>query len=207
MKKIMYVICFAGIVVQSCNHPQPVTDNPFLIPFDTPFEVPPFDKIQNRHYLPAFREGIKEQEAEIQAILKNPEAPTFANTIEAMEKSGQLLNKVSYVFFNLREANTNDSINAIAEEIMPEITAHTDGINLNAELFARIKTVYDNQDKENLTTEQKMVLKKYYNNFVRGGANLSAEDKEKFKKINSELALLSLKFGANQLHERIPTGW
>ena len=201
MKKIMYVICFAGIVVQSCNHPQPVTDNPFLIPFDTPFEVPPFDKIQNRHYLPAFREGIKEQEAEIQAILKNPEAPTFANTIEAMEKSGQLLNKVSYVFFNLREANTNDSINAIAEEIMPEITAHTDGINLNAELFARIKTVYDNQDKENLTTEQKMVLKKYYNNFVRGGANLSAEDKEKFKKINSELALLSLKFGANQLHE------
>ena len=201
MKKIMYVICFAGIVVQSCNQHQPVTDNPFLIPFDTPFEVPPFDKIQNRHYLPAFREGIKEQEAEIQAILKNPEAPTFANTVEAMEKSGQLLNKVSYVFFNLREANTNDSINAIAEEIMPEITAHTDGINLNAELFARIKTVYDNQDKENLTTEQKMVLKKYYNNFVRGGANLSAEDKEKFKKINSELALLSLKFGANQLHE------
>ena len=93
MKKIMYVICFAGIVVQSCNQHQPVTDNPFLIPFDTPFEVPPFDKIQNRHYLPAFREGIKEQEAEIQAILKNPEAPTFANTIEAMEKSGQLLNK------------------------------------------------------------------------------------------------------------------
>ena len=91
MKKIMYVICFAGIVVQSCNHPQPVTDNPFLIPFDTPFEVPPFDKIQNRHYLPAFREGIKEQEAEIQAILKNPEAPTFANTVEAMEKSGQYL--------------------------------------------------------------------------------------------------------------------
>ena len=99
MKKIMYVICFAGIVVQSCNHPQPVTDNPFLIPFDTPFEVPPFDKIQNRHYLPAFREGIKEQEAEIQAILKNPEAPTFANTVEAMEKSGQLLNKVSYGMF------------------------------------------------------------------------------------------------------------
>ena len=128
MKKIMYVICFAGIVVQSCNQHQPVTDNPFLIPFDTPFEVPPFDKIQNRHYLPAFREGIKEQEAEIQAILKNPEAPTFANTVEAMEKSGQLLNKVSYVFFNLRDANTTDSNKAIAEEIMPAISAHTDGI-------------------------------------------------------------------------------
>lgn len=198
MKKITYIICFAGIVMQSCN--QTVnTDNPFFSQYDTPFGVPPFDKIMNRHYLPAFREGIKQQNAEIQAIIDNPEAATFANTIEAMEKSGQLLNNVSYVFFNLREANTNDSLNAIAEEIMPELTNHTDGINLNEKLFERIKTVYNN--KENLTTEQEMVLKKYYNNFVRGGANLSAEDKETFKKINNELALLSLKFGDNQLKE------
>lgn len=198
MKKITYIICFAGIVMQSCN--QTVnTDNPFFSQYDTPFGVPPFDKIMNRHYLPAFREGIKQQNAEIQAIIANPEAATFANTIEAMEKSGQLLNNVSYVFFNLREANTNDSLNAIAEEIMPELTNHTDGINLNEKLFERIKTVYNN--KENLTTEQEMVLKKYYNNFVRGGANLSAEDKETFKKINNELALLSLKFGDNQLKE------
>ena len=200
MKKIAYLICFTGIIMQSCQQ-NPTTDNPLLKPYDTPFGVPPFDKIQNRHYLPAFREGIQQQKAEVQAILDNPEAPTFANTIEAMEKSGQLLNQVSYLFFNLREANTNDSLNAIAEEIMPEITAHSDGINLNEQLFARIKTVYDNQDKENLTTEQKMVLQKYYNNFVRGGANLSPTDKETLKKINGELALLSLKFGTNQLKE------
>lgn len=200
MKKITYLICFAGILIQSCNQNNP-TDNPFLSQYDTPFSVPPFEKILNRHYLPAFREGIKEQEAEIQAIIANPEPPTFANTIETLEKSGQLLNRVSQVFFNLREANTNDSLNAIAEEIMPELTAHTDGINLNEKLFARIKAIHENQAQENLNTEQKMVLQKYYNNFVRGGANLSPEDKEKFKKINSELVLLSLKFGTNQLNE------
>ena len=200
MKKITYLLCFAGIMLQACQEKTDTT-NPFFGKYNTPFEVPPFDKILNQHYLPAFREGIKQQEAEIQAIIDNPEAPTFSNTIEAMEKSGQLLNKVSYVFFNLREANTNDSLNAIAEEIMPEITAHTDGINLNEKLFARIKVVYDNQEKENLTTEQKMVLQKYYNNFVRGGANLSPADHEKLKQINGELALLSLKFGDNQLKE------
>lgn len=200
MKKIAYLICFAGIVMQSCNQATE-TDNPFFSPYDTPFGVPPFDKIMNRHYLPAFREGMKQQNAEIQGIIENPEAPTFANTIEAMEKSGQLLNNVSYVFINLREANSSDSLNAIAEEIMPELTNHTDGIYLNDKLFERIKIVYNKMDKEQLSTEQKMVVKKYYNNFVRGGANLSPEDKEKLKKINNELALLSLKFGANQLKE------
>ena len=200
MKKITYLICFAGIVMQSCNQTTN-TDNPFFSSYDTPFEVPPFDKIQNRHYLPAFREGIKQHENEIKDIVNTTEAPTFANTIEALEKSGQLLNKVSYVFFNLQQANTNDTLNAIAEEITPEITAHGDATYLNDKLFERIKTVYDQQGNENLSTEQQMVLKKYYNNFVRGGANLSADDKEKLKKINSELAMLSLKFGDNQLKE------
>lgn len=200
MKKITYLICFAGILVQSC-HQDNSADNPFLSQYSTPFEVPPFDKIQNRHYLPAFREGMKQQNAEIRAVVDNAEVPTFANTIEALEKSGQLLNKVSYVFFNLREANTNDSINAIAEEITPEITAHSDAIYLNDKLFKRIKTIYDQQTEADLTTEQQMVLKNYYNNFVRGGANLKPEEKEKLKKINGELALLSLKFGDNQLQE------
>ncbi len=200
MKKITYLICFAGIVMQSCN-PNADNANPFLRPYDTPYGVPPFGEIMNCHYLPAFREGIKQQEAEIEAIINTAEPPTFSNTIEAMEKSGQLLNNVSYVFFNLREANTNDSLNQIAEEIMPVLTAHTDGINLNARLFQRIKTLFDHQEKEKLTTEQKMVLQKYYHNFVRGGANLSPEDKEKLKKINNELASLSLKFGENQLKE------
>lgn len=200
MKKITYLICFAGIIMQSCEQTKN-TDNPFFSKYDTPFEVPPFDKIQNHHYLPAFREGMKQQEAEIEAIVNNAEAPDFANTIEAMEKSGQLLNKVSYVFFNLQQANTNDSLNAIAEEITPEITAHGEAVYLNDKLFERIKTVYNNRDNAGLNTEQQMVLKKYYNNFVRGGANLSADDKEKLIKINNELAMLSLKFGDNQLKE------
>lgn len=200
MKKITYLICFAGLVMQSCNQTTN-TENPFFSSYNTPFEVPPFDKIQNCHYLPAFREGIKQHENEIKDIVNNTEAPTFANTIETLEKSGQLLNKVSYVFFNLQQANTNDTLNAIAEEITPEVTAHGDAIYLNNQLFERIKTVYNQQGNENLNTEQQMVLKKYYNNFVRGGANLSAEDKEKLKKINGELAMLSLKFGDNQLKE------
>lgn len=200
MKKITYLICFAGLVVQSCQT-NPNTDNPFFSKFNTPFEVPPFDKIQNAHYLPAFREGMKQHNAEILAITDNTAAPDFANTIEALERAGQLLTKVSRVFFNLQQANTNDTLNAIAEEITPEVTAHQDAIYLNDRLFDRIKQVYDRQEKENLTTEQKMVLKKYYNNFVRGGANLSPGDKEKLKKINGELAVLSFKFGDNQLKE------
>ncbi|MEG1949287.1 MAG: M3 family metallopeptidase [Odoribacter sp.] len=200
MKKITYLICFAGIVMQSC-HQGTNTDNPFFSKSNAPFGVPPFDKIMSHHYLPAFREGIKQQETEIEAIIDNSEAPTFANTIEAMEKSGQFLNNVSFVFFNLREANTNDSMNVVAETIMPELTTHQDAINLNSRLFERIKTVYDQQEEANLTIEQRMVLKKYYNNFIRGGANLSAEEKEQFKKISNELAMLTLKFGDNQLKE------
>lgn len=199
MKKITYLICLAGIVIQSCNNTP--NDNPFFQTYDTPFQVPPFEKIKNKHYLPAFREGMKQHDAEINSITGNKEKPTFANTIEALEKSGQLLNKVSCVFFNLREANTNDSLSAIAEEILPDLTTHNDAINLNAPLFERVKAVYDNKDKENLTVEQNRALDKYYRQFVRGGANLSPENKEEFKKINNSLAMLSLKFGDNQLKE------
>ncbi|MDE5612801.1 MAG: peptidase M3, partial [Odoribacter sp.] len=200
MKKITYLICFAGMVMQSCQQNN-ASENPLLVRFDTPFEVPPFDKIQDAHYLPAFREGIKQQQAEIEAIASNQEQPTFANTIEALEKSGQLLARVNYIFMNQQAANTSDSINAIAEEIAPELSAHSDAMYLNDQLFKRVKAVYDAQEKENLTTEQQMVLKQYYNSFVRGGANLSPEDKEKLKQINGELAVLSLKFGDNQLKE------
>lgn len=200
MKKITCLICFAGIIIQSCNdHSR--NDNPFFKAYDTPFQVPPFDRIKNNHYLPAFREGIKQHEAEISAIAENQESPTFANTIEAIEKSGQLLNKVSYVFFNLREANSNDSLTTVAEEILPELTSHADALYLNEQIFKRVKEVYDQKASENLTTEQDRVLDKYYRQFVRGGANLSPENKEKFKKINNELAMLSLKFGDNQLKE------
>lgn len=186
--------------MQSCNdHSR--NGNPFFEVYDTPFEVPPFDRIKNSHYLPAFREGIKQHGSEIAAIAGNRETPAFANTIEAIEKSGQLLSKVSYVFFNLREANSNDSLTAIAEEILPELTAHNDALYLNEELFKRVKDVHNRKASANLTTEQDRVLDKYYRQFVRGGANLLPEDKEKFKKINNELAMLGLKFGDNQLKE------
>lgn len=200
MKRITYLICLAGIMVQSCQE-KPATDNPLLVKFNTPFEVPPFDKIRDAHYLPAFREGIKQHQAEIDAITNNSEAPTFANTIEALEKSGQLLERVNYIFMNLQQANTTDSLNAIAEEIAPELSAHNDAMYLNDQLFQRVKAVYDAQKEGQLTTEQQMVLKHYYNSFVRGGANLAPADKERLKAINGELAVLSLKFGENQLKE------
>lgn len=200
MKKITYLVCMAGIIFQSCNI-ENKQENPFLQDFDTPHGVPPFQLIQNRHYLPAFKEGIRQQEEEIAAIVSNPEAPTFANTVEALEKSGQLLDKVSAVFFNLKEAHTNDSMQMIAEEVTPLLSEHSDNINLNQKLFERIKSVYDNQKKENLTTEQRLVLDKYYKGFVRGGANLAAEEQEKLKKINGELSMLALKYGNNLLKE------
>ena len=200
MKKIIYLICFAGITMQACND-KPAADNPLLAEFDTPFQVPPFDKIHDAHYLPAFREGMKQQREEIDAITSNPEAPTFANTIEALEKSGQLLDRVRYIFINLQEANTTDSLKAIAEEIMPELTAHDDGIYLNEKLFRRVKAVHDAQGAANLTTEQQRVLKHYYDSFIRGGANLAPDAKKRLTEINSRLALLSLQFGTNQLKE------
>lgn len=188
------------MIFQSCNS-YVNQDNPFFQDFNTPHEVPPFQLIRNHHYLPAFKEGIRQQEAEIEAITSNTEAPTFANTVEALEKSGELLNRVSAVFFNLKEANTNDSMQLIAEEATPLLSAHQDNMNLNKKLFEKIKTVYENRNRENLSTEQQLVLDKYYKGFVRGGANLSETDQEKLKKINGELSMLALKFGNNLLKE------
>lgn len=200
MKKIIYLICFAGFTFQACN-PTVKSDNPFFAEYDTPFGVPPFHLIQNSHYMPAFTEGMKQEMAEIEAIANNNETPNFTNTIEAMELSGALLNKVSSVFSNQQGCNNSDSITAIAQEITPLLAAHSDAINLHEKLFQRIKTVYDNKSQENLTGEQMQVLDKYYKKFIRGGANLTPEDKETLKKINGELSVISLKFGDNLLKE------
>ncbi len=201
MKKVTYLVCCVGLALQSCQSGQVKNENPFFNTYETPHEVPPFHLIKNQHYLPAYEEGMKQHQAEIDAIINNPDAPTFKNTIDALETSGELLNKVASVFGNQQGANTNDSIKAIAKEITPKLTAHWDAINLNDKLFERIKTVYNNKEKENLTPEQLTVLDKYYQGFVRGGANLSPEDKETFKKLNSELSMLSLQFGENLLNE------
>ena len=175
--------------------------NPFLKAYNTPFEVPPFDKIMNKHYLPAFEEGIKQHNAEIKSITDSHEVPGFANTIEALDMSGSLLGRVNHVFSNLKEAVTNDSIQEIARLVAPMLSQHSDEVNLNEPLFAKVKGVYDCRSSLHLNQEQSKLLEETYKHFVRGGANLSADKKLQLKKVNEALALLDLKFGDNMLAE------
>ncbi len=177
------------------------TSNPLLKTFNTPFQVPPFDKIQEGDFLPAFKEAIKAQEKEIADITSNQAAPTFANTVEALDRSGLLLNTVSAIFFNLSSANTSDSLQKIAKEVAPLLSQHNDNISLNKELFKRIKAVYDAKDKQNLSGEQSRLLEETYKNFIFGGAGLDEKQQERLRDINKELSLLSLKFGDNLLAE------
>jgi len=175
--------------------------NPFFEAYNTPFEVPPFDKIQNLHYLPAFEEGIKQHDAEIKIITDSDKAPDFANTIEALDYSGSLLKRVNLVFFNLKEAVTNDSLQEIARTVVPMLSQHEDAVNLNEKLFARVKVVNDQKSSLNLNLEQSRLLEETYKRFVRGGANLPADKKVQLMKVNEELSLLELKFGDNMLEE------
>ena len=177
------------------------TQNPLLSEFKTPFGVPPFDKIQETHYIPAFKKGISLQEKEIKAITGNRENSTFKNTLEAMENSGALLTSVSNIFFGLNSSNTNEDMQKIAKEAAPMLSEHNDNIMMNKKLFERIKAVYKQRDKLELTPEQQMLLKKYYKEFVRGGADLSPEKKEELRKINTDLSVLSLSFAENLLKE------
>lgn len=185
-----------------CNTENKIqTDNPLLLEYETPFNVPPFDKIKDEHFKPAFEEALKRHNLEIDSITNNKEEPTFENTIVALENAGSLLNNVSTIFYNLNSANTNDSLQAIAQEMAPKLSAHSDEINLNAKLFQRVKFVYDNQNKFALDAEDKKLLEETYKGFVRSGANLSDADKEKLKKINAEISVLTTKFGQNLLAE------
>lgn len=177
------------------------SDNPFFSEYTTPFGAPPFDKIDTSHYMPAFIEGIKQHEEEISTITNNTDAPTFENTILAYDKSGKLLTKVSKVFFNVKSANTNDQMQIIAEKITPMLSAHYDNISMNAKLFERIKSVYENRDSSKLDPQQKRVVEKYFRDFERDGANLPKDKQDLLKKINQELAMLSVKFGKNLLAE------
>lgn len=176
-------------------------ENPFLAEYNSPFEVPPFDQIKNEHFMPAFEVGMKEQAAEISAIYRQRSTPTFQNTIESMENSGKILNKVSTVFFNLNSANTNDEIKEIAKSIAPKLSQHSDDIYLNKLLFQRVKQVYDQRGQTNLNGEQERLLEKTYKAFLRSGANLSEQDQQRMRKINSELSLATLAFGQNLLSE------
>ncbi len=207
MKALLYllipILLFSGFKFQGNQND---LDNPFFKEWTTPFQTPPFDEIKIEHYLPAYEEGIKQQKETIDAIVNNKAKPTFENTIAAMEKSSKFLDKVGAVFSNLNSANTNDEMQKIARTITPMLAKHRDDINLNPKLFEKIKQIYNEKDKLKLTTEQNTILKNYYLDFVRGGANLNKQGKEKLRKINEELSLLSLKFGENLLKETNTVG-
>ena len=191
----------AGVLFMGLTAQAQEKSNPFFQEWDTPYGVAPFDQIEDEHYMPAFREGMKQHLAEIEAIASNPEQPTFDNTIAAMERAGKLLNRVAGVFFNIVSANTNDARQAIAREISPLLSQHNDTIFLNPRLFQRIKTLYEQRNTPGLTGEQKRLLEDRYKQFVRGGANLSEADKDKLRTINERLSSLQVAFSENVLKE------
>ena len=173
--------------------------NPFFGTYKTPHQTPPFDKIKTEHYEPAFEKGIKDSEVEIEKIANSKESPTFKNTIEALEASGELLDKVANVFYNLLGSDNNDEMMLISEKIQPKLTEHSNNIKLNAQLFQRIKTVYEQKDALGLNTEQLRLLVNTYDSFANNGANLNDADKEKYRELSSKLSILTLKFGQNVL--------
>lgn len=175
--------------------------NPLLEEFNTPFGVPPFDQIKVEHFEPAFVEAMDQQAKAIDAIVKNTDEPTFENTVEALEYSGETLSKVLSVFYPLTSANTNPEIQALAQKLAPMLSRHSDDINLNPELFKKIKAVYDNRESLELNPEQAKLLEKTYKGFVRGGANLPADKQARFREINEQLSQLTVKFGDHVLAE------
>ena len=195
MTKKLLIAGSALALICSCNS----MENPLLKESSAPFGAPEFDKIKNEHYLPAFEAGIAEAKAEIDAIVANQEEPTFENTIEAMEVSGQTLNNVAGIFFNLMEADTNDEMQQIAEKVSPLLTEYSMYVSLNPELFQRVKAVYEKKDELGLAPDQMKLLEDNYKSFVRGGANLSDEDKALYSKWSEELSLITLQFSKNVL--------
>lgn len=178
-----------------------MTQNPFLHTYHTPHQTTPFNLIQLSDYEPAIREGMRIEDEEIKAITDNPEPPTFNNTVLALERAGQLLDRVTTVLFNLMSAETCDEMEAIAEKMMPELSEHSNNISLNEKLFERIKCVYTQRESLNLTPEERRLLEKTYDGFIRNGANLSDADKETFRKLSMELSTLTLRFSQNHLKE------
>jgi len=194
----LYILLWAALIMTSCSNN---SRNPLLKTWDTPFQVPPFESIREKHFLPAFDEAMKMHKQEIAAIVDNKEEATFDNTIAALDYSGTALDRVENVFYNLNSANTNKALQNIAREIAPLRSQHYDDISLNVPLFERVKAVYNQKDQLSLSTEQARLLEDTYKDFVRSGANLSAEDKQKLRSINEQLSMLTLKFGENVLAE------
>lgn len=195
MKKVL-ILGVMAMSLLACNQTNPLLEQP-----NTPFGVPAFDKVKIEHYLPAFEEAIRQNKAEIDAIVNNEDAPTFENTIVALDRFGLLLDRVTGVFFNVLEADGNDEMNAIAEQVSPMLSELSDGIILNDALFQRVKAVYDEREQLGLNAEQMRLVTQTYKAFADNGANLPEDKKERLKEINQELSLLSLKFGNNVVAE------
>ncbi len=176
-------------------------NNPLVKPWNTPYQTPPFNSIKTEDYKPAILFALDEAKKDVNQIISNPEKPSFENTIIALEKSGSLLNRILSVFFNLNEAHTSEAFQKIAEEITPELTKYSNDMNMNPELFARVKEVYDSRDDIPMTLEQRTLLDKTYKGFIKNGALLKGNDKDEYRKISEELSLLSLKYKRNNLSE------
>ncbi len=204
MKKLLVII---PIVLLSACRPSTeqaevlTSDNPFEQEWDTPFGIPPFDQIKDEHFMPAFEKGMEENLAEIDVIVNNPEAPTFANTIEELERSGELLTKVANVFFNLTGSNTNPQLQELQRELSPLLSAHTDRISLNEGLFDRVEAIYQDRDNLDLSNEQLKLLEDTRQGFVRSGALLNEEQKIQVTEINASISELTTAFGQNLLAE------
>jgi len=206
VKKVIILIAALALIAAACAKKEPekpVTEapNPFLIAWTTPFGTPPFGEFKTEHYLPAFTEGMAQQKKEIEAVATSAEPPTFANTLETMERSGDLLTKVANVFFMYTSNHTNDALQKIQQDIAPVLAKHNDDIVLDARLFARVKAVYDQKASLGLTPEQNRLLEKTYKDFIRSGAALDEAKKAELRKVNEELTVLSVKFGQNVLKE------
>ena len=172
MRKTILAAALLTVAITSCK-----MQNPLLCESPLEYGAPQFDKIKNEHYLPAFEQGIQEAKAEIDAIVANPDAPTFENTVEALEFSGKTLDRVSSIFFNLMEADTNDTLQEIAEKVSPMLTEYSMYVSLNEKLFERVKAVWEQRESLALEADQARLLEKTYKSFTRGGANLSPEDR------------------------------
>ncbi len=195
MKKILIAFAFIMAVV-SCNR-----DNPFLAEWNTPYGIPDFDSIKEKHYIPAIEAGIRQQQSEIDAIIANSAVPTFENVVEAYEKSGAVLDRVSMVLFNISESDATESMQKIVEQALPMISVHSDNIFMNPYFFKKVETLYKNINNLGLNQEQKMTLKKLYNAFVKNGIALGEAEQARMRELNLELSSLSNKFGNNLLAE------
>ena len=202
MKAILFILPLIISLMTACNSPKEIKEtNPLLAEWNTPHQTPPFQEIRHEHYIPAFDSALKEAREEVDKIIHSTDQPTFQNTVVALETSGEQLERATSVLFNMNSAETDDSLQTIAREVSPKLSEFGNYISLNEQLFSKIKTIYAQKEKLNLTAQDLQLLEKKYLGFVRSGANLEGEAKKRYAEITTELSKLSLQFGENVLAE------